>query len=173
METCPILVAYATREGSTREVAQSIGQSLSEHGAKVEVRAIKDITDLTPYRAVILGSAIRVGKWLPEAVKFVEQHKGDLERKPLVYFLVCATLREDTPAHHREVLAYLDPVRKLVEPLETGLFAGKLDADHLPFLERMMVKVMHAPQGDWRDWTSIHAWADGVADRLEPKGEVV
>lgn len=86
---------------------------------------------------------------------------------------MCATLREDTPAHHREVLAYLDPVRKLVEPLETGLFAGKLDADHLPFLERMMVKVMHAPQGDWRDWTSIHAWADGVADRLEPKGEVV
>lgn len=173
MENRPILVAYATREGSTREVAQAIGQSLSEHGAKVEVRAVDDITDLRPYRAVVVGSAIRAGKWLPEAVKFVKQHREDLERTMLMYFLVCATLREDTPAHHHEVLAYLDPVRKMVEPLEMGLFAGKLDADHLPFLERMMVKVMRSPQGDWRDWTSIHAWADGVALRLEPTAEVV
>lgn len=95
-----------------------------------------DVTDLRPYRAVILGSAVHAGKWLPEAVKFVEQHRSDLAQTPLVYFLVCATLREDTPEHHREVLAYLDPVRALVQPLEVGLFAGKIDADHLPFLDR-------------------------------------
>ena len=168
MEKRPILVAYASRAGSTREVAEAIGQSLTEHGARAEVRLIADITDLRPYRAVILGSAIHAGKWLPEAVKFVEQHRTDLAQTPLVYFLVCATLREDTPEHHREVLAYLDPVRKMVEPLEIGLFAGKLDADHLPFLERMMVKVMRSPQGDWRDWTAIRGWAGEVAERLGP-----
>lgn len=173
MENRPILVAYGTHAGSTREVAQAIGQALTKQGVKVEVRPVKDITDLEAYRAVILGSAIHAGKWLPEAVKFVEQHHRDLERKPLVYFLVCATLREDTPEHHQEVLAYLDPVRKLVEPLEIGLFAGKLDADHLPFLERMLVKVMRYPQGDWRDWTAIHDWVAGVAGRLEPKMGVV
>ncbi len=168
----PILVAYATRAGSTGEVAQAIGQALTEHGKEVQVCAVQDVTDLTPYRAVIVGSAIRAGSWLPEAVAFVKQHKSVLEKLPLVYFLVCATLREDTPKHHDEVLAYLKPVRAMLEPLEVGLFAGKLDADHLPFLERMMVKVMRSPQGDWRDWTAIHDWAGEVAGRLELQGEV-
>lgn len=173
MEERPILVAYATRAGSTREVAEAIGQSLSEHGTRAEVRLVTDVTDLRPYRAVILGSAVHTGKWLPEAVKFVEQHRADLAMIPLVYFLVCATLREDTPEHHCEVLAYLDPVRALVQPLEVGLFAGKIDADHLPFLERMMVKVTRSPHGDWRDWAAIHEWAGELAERLDPKGERV
>ena len=103
MENRPILVAYASRAGSTREVAEAIGQTLSEHGARAEVRSVTDITDLRPYRAVILGSAVHAGKWLPEAVKFVERYRTDLLRTPLVYFLVCGTLREDTPEHHREL----------------------------------------------------------------------
>ena len=172
MDNRPILVAYATRAGSTREVAEAIGQTLNEHGANNEVRSVTDVTDLHPYRAVILGSAIHAGRWLPEAVRFTSQHRSDLEQTPLIYFLVCGTLREDTPEHHREVLAYLDPVRAIAQPLEIGLFAGRINADHLPLLERMMVKVMRSPQGDWRDWTAIHEWAGGVADRLQAEKEV-
>ena len=115
-----------------------------------------DQESLEPYRAVILGSAIRAGSWLPEAVAFVKQHKSDLEQLPLVYFVVCATMHEDTPKHHDEVLAYLKPVRAMLEPLEIGLFAGKLDATTLGFFEKLLVKAMHD-------------WAGKIYDRLEHK----
>ena len=165
----PILIVYATRAGSTREVADAIGKAMTEHGARVEVHPIKEITTLEPYRAVILGSAIRAGSWLREAVAFVKQNKSELEKLPLVYFVVCATMHEDTPKHHDEVLAYLKPVRAMLEPLEIGLFAGKLDAEKLPFFERLLIKAMHKEQGDWRDWEAIHDWAGRIYDRLEPK----
>ena len=165
----PILIAYATRAGSTFDVAEAIRQSLAEHGAQVEMRPVKEISSLEPYRAVILGSAIRAGSWLPEAVEFVKLHKSELENLPLVYFLVCATMREDTPKHHDQVLAYLKPVRAMIEPLEIGLFAGKLDANKLGLFAKMLVKVMHSEQGDWRDWEAIHEWAGKIYNRLEPK----
>ena len=169
MSEKPILVAYASHAGSTKEVADAIGTALQEHGARVDVRPVQDITTLEPYSAVLVGSAIHAAKWLPEAVQFVKQHTSELKRLPLTYFLVCATLREDTPEHHREVLAYLDPVRVIVEPLEIGLFAGKLDASKLPFLERMLVKAMRSEQGDWRNWEAVHEWAGKVRDLLETK----
>ena len=163
----PILIAYATRAGSTKEIAQTIAESLTEHGARVAIYPVKEITTLEPYRAVILGSAIRAGSWLPEAVTFVKQHKSDLEKLPLVYFLVCATMREDTPKHHDEVLAYLKRVRAMLEPLEIGLFAGKLDATKLGFFEKLLIKAMRSEEGDWRDWEAIHDWAGRIRDRFE------
>jgi menaquinone-dependent protoporphyrinogen oxidase len=66
-----ILIAYGTRCGSTGGVAEAIGQVLSIGGAAVDVRLVKDVNDLSPYQAVMVGSAIRMGKWLPEAVEFV------------------------------------------------------------------------------------------------------
>ena len=167
MNNKPILIVYSTRAGSTKEVAQSIADSLLEHGARVEIQSVEGITTLEPYRAVILGSAIRAGHWLPEAVKFVKHHKAELEKLPLAYFLVCATMREDTPKHHDEVLAYLKPVRAIIEPLEIGLFAGKLDTNELGFFAKLVVKAMRKEQGDWRDWEAIHDWAGKIYTRLE------
>ena len=129
----PILIAYASRAGSTFDIAKAIGQALTEHGSRVEVQPVKAVTTLEQYSAVIVGSAIRAGGWLPEAIEFVKQHKSDLEKLPLIYFLVCATMREDTPQHYDEVLAYEKPLRAILEPQEMGLFAGKLDTTELGF----------------------------------------
>ena len=167
-----ILVAYASRAGSTGEVSEVIGQVLREAGAAVDVRLAKDVTDLSPYRAVVVGSGIRVGKWLPEAVEFVERHREVLSRIPVAYFLVCLTLKEDTEENRREVSAYLDPVRDLVQPVDVGLFAGAMDYSKLPFILRLVMKAMKSPKGDFRDWEAIRAWADRVHNRLIQRASV-
>ncbi len=161
-----ILVAYASRAGSTGEVAETTGQVLCEAGAAVDVRLAKDVTDLSPYRAVVVGSGIRVGKWLPEAVGFVEKHRGVLSQVPVAYFAVCLTLKEDTEENRREVAAYLDPVREVVQPVDVGLFAGVMDYGKLPFIFRLMMKAMKSPEGDFRDWEAIRDWAGQVRARL-------
>ena len=73
MNSKPILIAYATRAGSTQEVAEDIQAAITAHGDQVEMLPINKIMGLEPYRAVILGSAIRAGKWSPEAVEFVKR----------------------------------------------------------------------------------------------------
>lgn len=94
-----ILIAYASRTGSAGGVAETIGKTLAESGAPVEVRLMKDVQDLAPYRAVVVGSAIRGGKWLPEAMQFMRTHRATLAQKPFAAFLVCITLACWTPTN--------------------------------------------------------------------------
>jgi menaquinone-dependent protoporphyrinogen oxidase len=81
-----VLVAYATRCGSTREVAEAVGRALAEAGLAVEVRPVGEVQDIGPYRAVVVGSPIRGGRWLPEATGFVRKHREALRRIPVAYF---------------------------------------------------------------------------------------
>src|SRR5512139_3569288 len=87
-----ILVTYASRAGSTAGVAEAIGKTLSEKGAQVDVIPMADVKDLSPYEAVVAGSAIRAAKWLPEAVRFIQTHRSTLAQKPFAMFTVCITL---------------------------------------------------------------------------------
>jgi menaquinone-dependent protoporphyrinogen oxidase len=162
-----ILVAYASKCGSTSEVAKAIGQTLANNGTTVDVRPIDKVTDLSVYRAVVLGSAIRQGRWLPEAKKFVETHQQALSRVPTAYFTVCMTLAQDTEGNRRKVAAYLEPVHQILRPIEEGFFAGKLDYGRLGLVERLVMESMkHAPQGDFRNWTAIQTWAQALPARL-------
>jgi len=161
-----ILVAYASRCGSTGEVAETIGQVLCETGVAVDVRLVQNVTDVSPYRAVIVGSAIRMGRWLPEASKFAETHQKALGQVPVAYFLACMTLEDNSEEKRRTVTAYLDPVREIMQPVDVGLFAGTMDYSKLPFVFRLMMKAMGTPEGDYRDWEAIRAWADGLRPAL-------
>jgi len=154
-----ILVAYASKAGSTGEVAGFIGQVLCESGAVVDIRLAKEVSDLSPYQAVVVGSAIRMGRWLPEAIKFVERYQAVLKTLPLAYFQVSGFLKEGTPERRQEAAAYLAPVRALVAPVSEGLFAGKMDYSRLSFLDRMIARIAGSVEGDWRDWDAIRAWA--------------
>ena len=162
-----ILVAYATKAGSTAEVAAEIGRVIeSKSGHKVDVRPVGKAKEVSGYDAVIIGSAIRVGKWLPEATKFVEKHRDALSQVPVAYFTVCLTLSEDTEENRRTVAAYLDPVCEVVQPVDVGLFAGVMDYSKLPFILRLMMKKMGSPEGDFRDWEAIRAWAADLCPAL-------
>ncbi|MBL0344163.1 flavodoxin domain-containing protein [Candidatus Villigracilis affinis] len=117
-----ILVTYATCTGSTRGVAEAIGKTLSEGGAEVDVLPMRDVKDLAPYRAVVVGSAIQGKLWLPEAMQFVQSHRLELARKPFAVFLVCMTLAMRNGESYRHfVVDFLAPVRALVKPISEGL----------------------------------------------------
>ena len=162
-----ILVAYASKCGSTGQVAKTIGQTLANTGATVDIRPVKDVSDLSAYRAVVLGSAIRRGQWLPEASAFVETHQQALSRVSTAYFTVCMTLSQNTEENRHKVATYLEPVHQILKPVEEGFFAGKMDYGQLGFVERLMTeRVMQVPQGDFRNWTAIQTWAQTLPARL-------
>ncbi len=161
-----ILVAYASRCGSTGEVAEVIGQVLrgNNSNAVVDVRRAQDVIDVKPYRAAVVGSAIRFGRCLPEAVQFVKTYENMLSRMPVAYFLVCGTLKDDTPENRRETREYLDAMRKYapgITPVSAEAFAGKLVPNTLPLPQvvRLLMKLTHARTGDWRNWQTIRVWA--------------
>ena len=79
-----ILVAFATGSGSTGEVAQAIGDVLGESGVPVDVLTVQTINSVNSYSAVVLGSSIRLGRWLPEAVAFLKTFKNVLENKGII-----------------------------------------------------------------------------------------
>ncbi len=162
--TQPILVTYATRAGSTRGVAETIGQVLAEDGTPVEVRPMQEVTDLSPYRAVVAGSAIQGKIWLPEAMDFVKTHRAALAQKPFAAFLVCMTMSMKNEKYHAAVADWMQPVRALVRPVKEGYFAGALYLNTVPsWTKRLMFRLTILmgiwSEGDHRDWDAIRAWA--------------
>ena len=161
-----ILVTYATRSGSTAGVAEAIGQVLTGHGENVDVLPVSDVADLTPYKAVIAGSAIQGQKWLPEAMQFLNKHRRELSQKPFAAFMVCITLSMKNAEQYREgVSGWMSPIRTVVRPVNVGLFAGALDFRKMPFSMNtlaMRIPVMMGvwKTGDHRDWNAIRAWAE-------------
>ena len=154
-----ILVAYATRAGSTFEVAARVAEVLRAAGATVDVKPVPAVHEVKDYDGVIVGSAIRMGQWLPEAVAFVQAHRETLSHIPTAYFLVSGFLRDDTPEMRSKALAYLDPVRKILEPTSIGMFAGKMDYSEMDGLDRSIAEAVSSSEGDWRNWEAIRGWA--------------
>jgi menaquinone-dependent protoporphyrinogen oxidase len=167
-----ILIAYASQCGSTGEIAETIGQVLCEMGAAVDVRPVQSVNDISPYQAVVVGSAIQRSQWLPQAVEFVRMHQDALSQIPVAYFLACLAIIEDTESARRSATAFLDPVRQQVprvQPVDVGLFAGKLDFDKLPSMYRLLWPLTaggDVGEGDYRNWEAIRSWAVDLGPKL-------
>lgn len=157
-----VLVAYASKCGSTGEVAQAIGQALCAHGAMVDVRRIEEVGDVAGYDAFVVGSAIRMGAWLPQAKQFVEANAATLSAAPTAFFTVHMLNLDDSEESKRARAAYVAPVYASVTPQAEAFFAGKLDMGKMSFLDRMISKMMKAKDEDKRDWSAIAAWADQI-----------
>ncbi len=153
-----ILVAYASKVGSTGDVALAIGKTLSLNGAFVDVYPIDQVTNIDNYQAVVVGSAIRTGRWIPSATNFVENHKSYLRQVPTAFFTCCMTLHEETEENRQTALDYMTPVSNIVEPVAIGAFAGKMDYTKLSFLDQTIIKLVGVPEGDFRNWEQIKNW---------------
>jgi menaquinone-dependent protoporphyrinogen oxidase len=157
-----ILIAYASRCGSTGEVAQAMAEVLTAQGHAADVQVVKKVQDLTPYSAVIVGSAIRMGKWLPEAVEFITRHQARLSQLPTAFFTVHMLNVEDNPESQAARAAYVAPVHQVLTPSAEAFFAGKIELARMSLFDRLMSKAMKANDQDLRDWNKIRTWAEGL-----------
>lgn len=168
-----ILVAYASRTGSTGGVAIAIGEILAESGSGVDVRLMENVGTLTPYSSVVAGSAIQGRQWLPEAIDFIQTHQKELSQKPFAAFLVCLTLAMKNPEKYKPfVQTWLNPVRAEVKPISEGFFPGILNIGKIPsFSDRLKFRLSVFTgvwkEGDHRNWGLIKSWAKELSALLE------
>ncbi len=158
-----VLVAYATRAGSTAEIAATIGDTLAARGFRVEVKPVKAKPALNGYTAVILGSAIRMGNWLPEMVKFIQAHQAALAAMPTALFTVHMLNTGEDADSRAAREAYTASVRALLPNAENVYFAGAMDFSRLSLLDRFISKMVKAVEADRRDWEAIRRWAETVS----------
>ncbi len=163
-----VLVTYASVSGSTAEVAETIGQVLEGHDLKVWVQPMKAVSELETYDAIVAGSSIRAGRWLPEAMRFLDNFQETLNGKTVAYFTTCLTMVHDDEDSRRTVMAYMEPILQKTPdttPVGLGMFAGSLDR------HRQQMMHIEGPQGDYRNWEAIRAWAGEIAPLLVEHAE--
>ena len=156
--TKPVLVAYATKRGSTREVAEAIGAKLREYGLDVDVRTAEEPGTLAPYCAVVLGGALYMGRLHRDARRFLTSHRDALLQLPVAVFAMgpLTTSDDDVAGARKQLDAALGAVGEL-RPVSTAIFGGVVDPAKLRF------PFNHMPAGDARDWAAIRAWAANLA----------
>lgn len=157
-----ILVTYATRAGSTVEVASAIGEILAARGYSVDVKPVKEKPSLDGYQSVLIGSAVRMGQWLLEAVDFLKTNQIPLKSLPVGLFTVHMNNLGDDELSRTNRLAYLDTVRPLVKAESEVFFAGKMDMSKLSFIDRTVARMVGSKDEDVRDWIKIRAWAKTI-----------
>lgn len=164
MET-KVLVAYASKYGATAEIAERIGQALREADLAADVRQVDQVGDLTRYRAVVLGSAVYIGQWRKEAVRFLEANVQTLAEKPVWLFSSGPTGDGDAVelVEGWRFPSKLQPLADRIKPRDTVVFHGAIDPKKLNFLLRWMLRNVKSASGDYRQWDAITAWATGIA----------
>jgi menaquinone-dependent protoporphyrinogen oxidase len=166
-----ILVAYASKHGSTQGIAERIADKLRQCGQDVELSPIGEVGDLTGYDAFVIGGAAYYFHWMKEAAQFVERHQALLRQRPVWLFSDGPLGSSTTDAQGRDVRATAEPkefaaLKTAIDPRATQVFFGALDANQYGFPMRLIVSKM--PQGDFRDWSEIDAWAERIAQSLTP-----
>lgn len=159
-----VLVSAASKHGSTAEIATRIGQAISARGLEVTVAAPEDAPDPSQFDAVILGSGVYAGHWLGEAKEFVDRI-ASATTTPRVWLFSSGPIGD--PPKPDEDPVDVESAMETTGAREHRLFAGKLDKGKLGFGEKAIVTALRAPEGDFRDWTAIDAWADEIADSMQ------
>lgn len=168
-----ILVAYASKFGSTGGVAAAIAESLFAKGNSVDLKRMEHVDSLQEYDGFVLGGAIHYDHWMDEAQGFVEANHTTLAEHPVACFFTCLTLSREHDKGQKTAAGYADKVSALfphVESEQVGRFAGALDYGNMSLIpsiaKRGMLGVLGVHEGDYRDWDAIQRWADKSATIL-------
>lgn len=158
------LVAYGTMAGSTAEVANAIAEEMRVNGAEVDVKPVEEVKDISGYKGLVLGTAVRAFRILGKTKRFLRKHRKAMQSIPVAYFLVCLTMSEDTPENRQKATDFAKPMIKIKEPVSLGLFGGALIHENLKDLFGKALK--SAPEQDSRDWDQIRAWGREIVEKL-------
>jgi menaquinone-dependent protoporphyrinogen oxidase len=176
-----ILVAYASRHGATRGIAERLAETLERRGIDSTLARVEEARNPERYDAFIIGGAAYAGTWLKEATQFVQRHQSLLASRPTWLFSSGPIGTETVDADGRDVLEASRPrefaeFTETIQPRDARVFFGAFDPDAAPIglLERFGAVFMRMPAvrkelpaGDFRDWPAIEAWADGIAHELQ------
>jgi menaquinone-dependent protoporphyrinogen oxidase len=157
-----ILVAYASKNGSTAEIAQAIGKELQATGKNADVVEMKTVKALAGYDAVVLGAPLYMGSVMGDMGKFVGRHRDELAIIPVAAFVVGIAPKDPKPGAIETAMGALVKALGPVTPVASVLFAGKLDPAKVNFVMRKFMEMAKIPTGDFRDWDAITAWARGL-----------
>jgi menaquinone-dependent protoporphyrinogen oxidase len=162
-----VLVAFASKHGSTAEIAEAIADKLRESGFGVDCLPVGSVAALTGYDAIVIGSAVYIGHWQPEARRFVHRHARELARRPLWAFSsgpagASAEALEPQSLEPRRIVADL----KRLGAREHVVFGGRLPTEPHGPLQRALVRNTPERHRDLRNWAEIRAWASGIAAEL-------
>jgi menaquinone-dependent protoporphyrinogen oxidase len=157
----PILVAYASRYGTTGEVAESIAATLRERGLRVDVRPAAEVDDLDEFGGVVLGGGIYMGRWHRDARGFARLFEEELRRLPVAVFALgpVTDKPKDQAASEEQLRRTLK--RLPIEPFAVRVFGGAFDPARVGFPFNRL------PAADVRNWDAIRAWALTVAKDFE------
>ena len=158
-----VLVTAASKHGATLEVADAIADRLAAQGMDVVQRLPTDVTALDEFDAVVLGSAVYAGRWLDAARRFVDRLGAELRDLP-VWLFSSGPLGDPLKPEQDPIDAA--PMLEATDARGHRIFAGRLDRSRLGFADKAIVVALRAPEGDFRDWDAIHAWADEISRTL-------
>ena len=165
-----VLVAYATRYGSTQEVAEAIGTALREAGLEVEVRPARQVDDIAAYDAVVLGGWLYAHHWHKDAIRFLSRHRGPLGSRRTAVFALGPVTEPRKEQEWLDARAQLDEAHSgfsWLQPVAVEIMGGRFDPALLGFPMKLFAAA--APASDIRDWDAIRAWATGLAPLLQTK----
>jgi menaquinone-dependent protoporphyrinogen oxidase len=163
-----ILVAYASKHGSTAEIAQAIGETLQHNGFNVAVLAVNQVGIVREYDVIVLGSAVYNGQWLKDAVNFLRTSARSLQDIPF-YLFSSGPIGEGDPMDLMDGFTIPDDVKDLTANMnrrDVQVFHGKIDLRKLTLAELMLFKSIGAQTGDFRKWDAIKLWAQHISDEL-------
>jgi menaquinone-dependent protoporphyrinogen oxidase len=169
-----ILVTYASRYGSTQEVAEAIAATLHEHELEIDLQPMRAVRTLEGYSAVVMGAPLYIGHWHKDMQSFLSRHREALMQRPVAMFTLGPTQPDKKEWEGVRVQLEQEMAKyPWLKPTATELFGGKYDPEKLRFPDTLLAKLpatplRQMPASDIRDWTAIRAWAGNLVTQLQP-----
>jgi menaquinone-dependent protoporphyrinogen oxidase len=164
-----VLVAYGSKYGSTKEIAEKIGEAIAREGLEVDIKSAKDVKSIADYRGVVIGSAAYIGMWRKEVNHFVKKNEKALAGLPVWVFSSGPAGKGD-PVQQMQgwlIPKSIKPVIDNIKPRDITVFHGNIDVGKMNFIEKRMIKAAKSEYGDFRDWDAIAKWGKGIAMELK------